>query len=85
MKTGLLTDDDMRALTGKKRFSAQARWLQHAFRIEPLRRGDGRVIMTWETYRALEAKQAGVGPATAPAPAERPALRPVRFHGAHAA
>ena len=81
MKTGWMTPEDLEELTSKKRYSAQARWIQRAFRIEPLRRGDGRVMMTWETYRALEAKQAGVGPDTAPPVPDRPALRPVRFAG----
>ncbi|URF03012.1 DUF4224 domain-containing protein [Cupriavidus campinensis] len=83
MKTGWMTDEDLQELTGKKRWSAQARWLEAAFRIEPLRRGDGRVMMTWETYRALEAKKAGVGSAEVVplTPTARPVLRKVTFAG----
>ncbi|MGN5479478.1 DUF4224 domain-containing protein [Cupriavidus basilensis] len=29
-----MTDEDLQELTGKKRWSAQARWLEAAFRIE---------------------------------------------------
>ncbi|WP_174077620.1 DUF4224 domain-containing protein [Cupriavidus taiwanensis] len=78
-----MTDEDLRELTGKKRWSAQARWIEAAFRIEPLRRGDGRVMITWETYRALEAKKAGVGTAEAVplTPPARPVLRKVTFAG----
>lgn len=83
MKTGWMSDEDLQELTGKKRWSAQARWLEQAFKIEALRRGDGRVMMTWETYRALEAKKAGVGTAEVVplATATRPTLRKVTFSG----
>ncbi|WP_407059200.1 DUF4224 domain-containing protein (plasmid) [Ralstonia syzygii subsp. celebesensis] len=78
-----MTEEDLQELTGKKRWSAQARWLRNSFQIEPLRRGDGRVMITWETYRAMEAQRAGVGAYSAAAPASvgRPALRKVTFAG----
>lgn len=83
MRTGWMTEEDLQELTGRRRWSAQARWLETAFKIEPLRRGDGRVMMTWETYRALEAKRAGVGDPAAGAAlvTGRPALRKVTFAG----
>jgi hypothetical protein len=76
MDTRLMSEDDLRDVTGKKRHSAQAAWFKQHFGMLPVQRADGRIILTWAAFEGLQAKRAGV--LAGPPQAERPALVPVR-------
>lgn len=76
MDNRLMSEQDLQAVSGMKRKSLQVAWFQRQFGITPVTRADGRIIMTWNAFEALQAKRAGVLPA--PATAERPALTPIR-------
>ncbi|CAB3730327.1 DUF4224 domain-containing protein [Paraburkholderia rhynchosiae] len=78
MDTRLMSDQDLIDVTGKKRHSAQAAWFERHFGITPVQRADGRIILTWAAFEGLQAKRAGVGPATSSANTERPPLMPIR-------
>lgn len=72
----LLTFEDIVAVTGMKRYSAQAKWFEENFRVRVVCRSDGSVVMTQEVFKALLAKRLGIAPkATTPPEIERPALR----------
>ncbi len=76
MDNRLMSEQDLHDVTGLKRHSAQAAWFQRIFGICPVQRADGRIIMTWAAFEALQAKRAGVLPVVGVAP--RPALVPLR-------
>jgi len=63
-----MTPADLEQVTGFTRYSKQADWLKRQFGIEPPRRADGSVVMTWATYEALAASKAGIGANGAPTP-----------------
>ncbi|CAG9172418.1 hypothetical protein LMG23992_02226 [Cupriavidus laharis] len=68
-------------MTGKKRPSAQLDWFQRCFGFKPVQRADGRIILLWATFEALQASRAGVAQASAVASlpaAPRPTLAPIR-------
>ncbi|CAG9259474.1 conserved hypothetical protein [Burkholderia diffusa] len=77
MDTRLMSDDDLVDVTGKKRRSAQVAWFERHFGLTPVTRADGRIILTWAAFEALQAKRAGVLP-NSTAPAARPQLMPIR-------
>ncbi|NOV26866.1 DUF4224 domain-containing protein [Cupriavidus necator] len=65
MDTRLMSEQDLRDVTGKKRHSAQAAWFSLHFGVTPVQRADGRIILTWAAFEALQAKRAGVLPGAA--------------------
>jgi hypothetical protein len=78
MDTRLMSHNDLKDVTGKKRHSAQVSWFKLHFGITPVQSADGRIILTWAAFEGLQAKRAGVGPATAIANNGRPPLVPIR-------
>jgi len=72
----LMSEQDLRDVTGLKRRSLQAKWFQRHFGIIPVQRADGSIIMTWSAFEALQAKRAGVLPTGENG--QRPALVPLR-------
>ncbi|MCY0388454.1 DUF4224 domain-containing protein [Robbsia sp. Bb-Pol-6] len=72
----LMSEQDLRDVTGFKVCSAQMRWFQRQFGLSPVQRADGRIILTWATFEALQAKRVGLVPGGFAA--ERPALIPLR-------
>lgn len=78
MDTRLMSEQDMQDVTGKKRHSAQAAWFKLHFGLTPVQRADGRIILTWAAFEALQAKRAGVLPGAGAGIAHRPALVPLR-------
>jgi hypothetical protein len=77
MDARLMTDGDMRDITGKKRHSAQVAWFRQHFGLTPVTSGDGRIILTWAAFEALQARRAGIVQADT-IRADRPPLIPVR-------
>lgn len=74
----LLTTEDIVAITGMKRNSAQVKWFYDTFKVRVVRRADGSIVMTQEAFEALLAKRMGLPPkAVTPSEIERPKLRPV--------
>jgi hypothetical protein len=74
----LLTFEDLVAITGMKRYSAQAKWFEENFKVRPVRRVDGSIVVTQDAFEALLAKRMGVSSVAAtPAETERPKLRPL--------
>jgi len=47
-------------VTGKKRPSAQLDWFKRCLGFKPPQRADGRIILSWATFEALQAKLSGV-------------------------
>lgn len=79
MDSRLLSDDDLVQITGKRRYSTQAAWFKREFGIDVVRRADGRIIITWAAFEALQARRAGFNTAGAgEAPQARPAVYPLR-------
>lgn len=76
MDTRLMSEQDLQDVTGKKRHSSQMSWFKQHFGIAPVQRADGRIILTWAAFEALQAKRAGVGGQQHPS--IRPALQPIR-------
>lgn len=72
----LMSDEDLAAVTGLQRYSKQCEWFRDRFGVEPVRVDNGRPIVTWAVFEALQARHFGVGAASVPA--VRPALRPAR-------
>lgn len=56
----LMSDDDLVAVTGKKRYSKQVAWFRQAFGVDVVCNARGRPVLTWQLYEALLAKQAGI-------------------------
>jgi hypothetical protein len=56
---------DLVEITGKTRYSKQAEWFKDRFGIDVTCRGDGSIVMMWETFAALNAKKAGVAAGSA--------------------
>ncbi|WP_063902184.1 DUF4224 domain-containing protein [Burkholderia stagnalis] len=57
MSIGLMTPADLEQVSGKKRYSAQAKWFKAQFDVDVPQRADGSIVLTWETFTALgEAK-----------------------------
>lgn len=64
-----MSEEELVRITGKRRHSKQAEWFKAQFGIDVVRAGDGKLIVTWATFEALNAKKNGLG-ASAPAAVE---------------
>jgi hypothetical protein len=64
-----MTEDELVRVTGKRRHSKQAEWFKTTFGVDVVRAGDGKLIVTWQTFEALNAKKNGTV-ASAPAAVE---------------
>ena len=62
MDNRLLSEQDLKDVTGLKRHSLQIRWFEQHFGVKPVQRADGRIIMSWSAFEGLQAKRAGVLP-----------------------
>lgn len=60
MSDRLMTLAELERVTGKKRYGKQAEWFKEQFGINVVRCGDGRPVVTWATFEALQAKKAGL-------------------------
>jgi len=81
MDSRLLSQKDIEDVTGKKRPSAQLDWFKRCFGFQPPQRADGRIILPWATFEALQARLAGVaqvGAAASLPPEARPMLARIR-------
>jgi hypothetical protein len=43
-----------------QRYSKQAEWFKREFNFDPPRSGKNAVVMTWETFQALQERRAGL-------------------------
>lgn len=77
MDNRLMSEQDLRDVTGLKRKSLQMEWFRRNFGVTPVQRADGRIIMSWSAFEGLQAKRAGVLP-TSGVGADRPTLVPLR-------
>lgn len=55
-----MTAGDLEEVTRKKRYSKQAGWFKDQYGVEVARRGDGSIVLTWETFRAMNDRKAGL-------------------------
>lgn len=76
MDNRLMNEQDLRDVTGLKRHKLQMTWFERHFGVRPVQRADGRIIMTWSAFEALQAKRAGVLPSGEAH--QRPSLVPLR-------
>lgn len=76
MDNRLMSEQDLRDVTGFKRRSLQMEWFKRNFGVKPVQRADGRLIMSWSAFEGLQAKRAGVLPTSETN--QRPALVPLR-------
>lgn len=76
MDNRLMSEQDLRDVTGLKRKSLQMAWFKRNFGVVPVQRADGRIIMSWSAFEGLQAKRAGVLPTSGGL--DRPALVPLR-------
>ncbi|KAI3591613.1 hypothetical protein D9X30_3438 [Cupriavidus sp. U2] len=76
MDNRLMSEQDLRDVTGLKRPKLQMLWFERHFGVTPVQRADRRIIMTWAAFEALQAKRAGVLPTAETN--QRPALVPLR-------
>lgn len=60
MDARLMSDDDLKTVTGKVRYTKQFEWFKRTFGVEPARSANGRPVVTWATFEALQAKKAGL-------------------------
>jgi hypothetical protein len=81
MDARLMTDADLLEITGKQRHSQQAEWFRLQFGVEIRRRSDGRIVVTWATFEALQAKKTGTLPGATLSVEERPPVYPLRHAG----
>lgn len=68
MNARLMSDEDLVRVTGKRRYTKQAEWFAAQFGISVSRAADGKLVMTWATFEALNAKKAGVAGVNASEP-----------------
>jgi hypothetical protein len=78
MPTGLMTSNDLVAVTGMKTSTKQVEWFRENFGIRVVRRNDGAPVITWETWEALNRKTYGISSVSSYSEPQRPALRPLR-------
>ncbi|HVW53016.1 MAG TPA: DUF4224 domain-containing protein [Trinickia sp.] len=64
----LLSPEDLVSVTGAKRYSKQAAWFKHEFGADVPQRVNGSLVMTWETFAALERRKYGLAPTSAARP-----------------
>jgi hypothetical protein len=62
----LLTPEDLKRITGMTRYSKQVEWFKLAFGVKAVCSFDGRPIITWATFEALNAKHFGLSPVVPP-------------------
>ncbi|MGD7196545.1 DUF4224 domain-containing protein [Ralstonia pseudosolanacearum] len=74
----LMSEKDLHDVTGLKRHSAQVNWFVTQFGVKPVQRADGRIILSWAAFEALQARRVCAASAVPAANNERPALIPVR-------
>lgn len=76
MPIEILSAEQLQEITGMKRYSAQVSWFRENFRVSPVLRPDGSILMTQVVFEALLMKRMGLAP---PVPVkteeERPKLR----------
>lgn len=60
MESKLMSDADLLAVTGKKRYLKQVAWFMQAFGVDVVCNARGRPVITWQLYEALLAKKAGL-------------------------
>ncbi|SDH82790.1 DUF4224 domain-containing protein [Paraburkholderia phenazinium] len=76
MSFELLSNADLEAITGMKRYSAQAAWFKENFRVDPVRRLDGSIVLSKATFELMMARRMGVPQRPLEdLPEERPLLR----------
>ncbi len=56
----LMTDDDLVRATGRRRYSKQAQWFKEHLAFDPVRDSDGKLVVTWALFEALQARSAGI-------------------------
>jgi Domain of unknown function (DUF4224) len=72
----ILSNVDLEAITGMKRYSAQAAWFKENFHVVPARRQDGSIVLSKATFELMMAKRMGVAHSPLDGlPEERPLLR----------
>ncbi|MET2526927.1 DUF4224 domain-containing protein [Ralstonia pseudosolanacearum] len=74
----LMSDKDLYDVTGLKRHGAQVNWFVTQFGVKPVQRADGRIILSWAAFEALQARRVCAAGGVPAANKERPALVPVR-------
>ncbi|WP_081026007.1 DUF4224 domain-containing protein [Ralstonia solanacearum] len=74
----LMNEKDLHDVTGLKRHSAQVNWFVTQFGVKPVQRADGRVILSWAAFEALQARRVCATSAVPATNNERPTLVPVR-------
>lgn len=78
MPTGLMTADDLVAVTGMKTSTKQVEWFKDNYGVRVICRNDGAPVITWETWEALNRKSYGISSFSSHTEPPRPALRPLR-------
>lgn len=78
MDNRLMSEQDLKDVTGLKRHSLQVRWFVKHFGVTPVQRADGRIIMSWSAFEGMQAKRAGVLPGASAPTENRPTLVPLR-------
>lgn len=58
--TRLLSANDLFEITGKARYTKQAEWFKHQFGVDVARAANGKLVVTWATFEALNAKKNGL-------------------------
>jgi hypothetical protein len=66
MSNRLMTEDELRQVTGKQRYSRQAEWFRKQFNFDPPRSASNAVVITWQTFQALQDRRAGLTAAPLP-------------------
>ncbi|BCG02631.1 hypothetical protein PPGU19_071990 (plasmid) [Paraburkholderia sp. PGU19] len=59
MADRLMTNEDLKLVTGKQRYPKQAEWFRRQFNFDPPRPGKNAVVVTGETFQALQERRAG--------------------------
>ena len=60
MSIGLMTAADLKEVSGKTRYTAQAAWFKAQFGVDVPRRDDGSIALTWETFQVLTEAKLGL-------------------------
>lgn len=76
MGSKLMTNDELVAVTGRKRYSKQVAWFREQFGVTLPCAVKGAPVITWAAFEALQAKRNGTGGSVGMPPA-RPALRAI--------
>lgn len=69
----LISPSDLEKLTALKRHSKQVAWFLEQFGIRVPTRADGTIVLSWNTFEAINAKRLGLS--GEPAPKKRILLR----------